>query len=206
MKFVFISPPLSNPVLTGHITTGHIIIHGNFISTKAVANLHTSLIKSPISSLDGVYTLTVFGNGFRCQVSVDAVKPLKIYLQYIVPLLGWGLLKPITVLFLQSDSLEVGNCFYSFITFKACTYLNSRDRILPRVCSGLEMMEKETIELPRRFHRRGGAVALALSPRHWYSVLIGLCGARRVHFIYFPSEIADSSAVDSFTCVPLSFS
>ena len=31
--------------------------------------------------------------------SVDAVKPLKIYLQYLVPLIGWGLLKPITVSF-----------------------------------------------------------------------------------------------------------
>lgn len=138
--------------------------------------------------------------------SVDAVKPLKIYLQYIVPLTGWGLLKPITVLFLQSGSLEVDNCFYSFITFKSCTYLISTDRILPCVCSGLEMMEKERIELPRRFHREKGAVALALSPRHWYSVLIGLCGARRVHFICFPSEIADSSTVDSFTRIPVSFS
>lgn len=64
-------------------------------------------------------------------------------------------------------------------------------------------MGKERIELPRRSRREREAVALALSPGHRYSVLIGLCG--RVHFIYFPSEIADSSAVDSSACVPVSF-
>lgn len=61
-------------------------------------------------------------------------------------------LKPITVLFLQSVSLWVGNCFYSFITFKALAYLDGADRILPLACSGCELMEKETIELPWRFH------------------------------------------------------
>lgn len=61
-------------------------------------------------------------------------------------------LKPITVLFLQSVSLWVGNCFYNFITFKALAYLDSTDRILPLACSGCKLMEKETIELPRRFH------------------------------------------------------
>lgn len=76
------------------------------------------------------------------------------------PLTGWGLLKPITVSFLQSDSRAVGNCLYSFITFKAHTYLNNTDRILPLVCSGLEMMERETIELPRRFHRGEGEPSL----------------------------------------------
>ena len=61
-------------------------------------------------------------------------------------------LKPITVLFLQSVSLWVGNCFYNFITFKALAYLDSTDRILPLACSCHEFMEQETIELPRRFH------------------------------------------------------
>lgn len=157
----------------------------------------SSIRDRAFSSLAGLYTLTVFRNGFCCLTSVQAVELFKIYQQHIVPFVGWGLLKPITVLFLQSDSLEVGNCFYSFITFKARTYLNRTDRILLLVCSGLELMGKETIELPRRFHREGGAVAPTLSPRHWYSVLIGLCGVGRVHFIYFPSEIADSSAVSS---------
>lgn len=62
-------------------------------------------------------------------------------------------LKPITVLFLQSVSLQVRNCFYNFITFKALAYLDSTDRILPLACSGRELIEKETIELPWRFHR-----------------------------------------------------
>lgn len=79
-------------------------------------------------------------------------------------------LKPITVLFLQSVSLWVGNCFYNFITFKALAYLDSTDRILPLACSGRELMEKETIELPWRFHGRG-AVALTLSRRRCFSVL-----------------------------------
>lgn len=61
-------------------------------------------------------------------------------------------LKPITVLFLQSVSLWVGNCFYNFITFKALTYLDSTDRILPLACSCRKFMEQETIELPWRFH------------------------------------------------------
>lgn len=60
-------------------------------------------------------------------------------------------LKPITVLFLQSVSLWVSNCFYNFITFKALAYLDSTDRILPLACSGPELMERETIELPWRF-------------------------------------------------------
>lgn len=97
-------------------------------------------------------------------------------------------LKPITVLFLQSVSLWVGNCFYNFITFKALAYLDSTDRILPLACSGRELMEKETIELPWRFHgERSSCTRIIL--KALYSVLIVLCGCCIVHFIYLYSEI-----------------
>lgn len=86
-------------------------------------------------------------------------------------------LKPITVLFLQSVSLWVGNCFYNFITFKALAYLNSTDRILPLACSGRELMEKETIELPWRFHGERSSCThiilktLVLSPHSFVRLL-----------------------------------
>lgn len=98
-------------------------------------------------------------------------------------------LKPITVLFLPSVSLQVGNCFYNFITFKAVTYLESTDRILPLTYSARELMEKEAIELPWRFNGEWSCRApiilktLELSTRRFF-----LCGCRIVHFIYCYSE------------------
>lgn len=71
-------------------------------------------------------------------------------------------LKPITVLFLQLDFPWVSNCSSSFITFKALAYLDSEDRILLLSCSGWEVMEKETIELPSGFHERSCCTPIIL--------------------------------------------
>lgn len=88
-------------------------------------------------------------------------------------------LKPITILFLQLVSLWVGNCFHNFITFKALAYLNSTDRILPLACSGHELMEKETIELPWRFQRERSSctriISKALLLSSHFFVGVALC-------------------------------
>lgn len=113
-------------------------------------------------------------------------------------------LKPITVLFLQSVSLWVGNCFYNFITFKALVYLDSTDRILPLACSGRELMEKETIELPWRFHgERSSCIhiiwkALLLSSRSFM-----LHGA--FHLFLFSNCSKYFNKVDSFITFRLVF-
>lgn len=79
VQFVFISPPLSESCPQG---THHDRIHRqlrNLYLHKSFPKVYNSLIWSPISSFAGMDTLTVFGNGFHCQVQLlyMLLNPLK---------------------------------------------------------------------------------------------------------------------------------
>lgn len=109
---------------------------------------------------------------------------------YIISLRIPDLLKPITVLFLQSVSLWVGNCFYNFITFKARVYLGRTDRILPRACSGSELMGEETIELPWIFHRERRSCSRIISKELLLSSYSFLWLLHVAFHLFFFCEIA----------------
>lgn len=67
VKFVFISTPLSESCPQG--TRRHCQLRNLYLQ-KSLPKVYNSLIWSPISSFAGMDTLTVFGNGFHCQVQL----------------------------------------------------------------------------------------------------------------------------------------
>lgn len=86
VKFVFIWPPLSESCPQGthrHCQLRNLYLH------KSLPKVYNSLIWSPVSSFADMDTLTVFGNGFHCQVQLLYMLLNPLTSTYSTPFLSW---------------------------------------------------------------------------------------------------------------------